>query len=232
MLYGAVVRAPVEGAAPLHFDEAKVSSVAGVIKTVTLPYGVGVVANSPWAAFGARDVIAATVTWTSSAKGWGFDSDAGLEAFAKIARDPAQPATEWFKAGDVPGALSNAVTTLDGLYLCDCAYHAQMEPLNAVASVAQTGDSAEVWTGTQSPTTASEATAKALRNFTRPREDQLHADGRRIWPAGPRDSDFTVDAVLLSKAVARPVKVMWTREDDIHNGPLPATFSALSACRF
>ena len=59
MLYGAVLRAPVEGAAPEKFDEAKVMAIKGVVKAVKLPYGVGVVAETPWAAFAARRVIEA-----------------------------------------------------------------------------------------------------------------------------------------------------------------------------
>jgi isoquinoline 1-oxidoreductase beta subunit len=227
MLYGAVVRSPVEGSAPIQFDEAKVRAIAGVIKTVKLPYGVGAVAETPWAAFAARDVIARTVTWTKSAKGWGFDSEAGLEAFASAAKDLSQPGTDWSKVGDMPNAINNAATIMDALYLCDYAYHAQMEPLNAVASVSASGDSAEIWTGTQSPTTASEATAKAL-GISR---DQVKVNymlmGGGFGRRGPRDSDFTVDAVLLSKEIGRPVKVMWTREDDVHNGrfrPLSAHY--------
>ena len=57
MLYGAVVRAPVENAAPEKFDEAKVMAVKGVLKVVKLPYGVGVIAETPWAAFAARRAV-------------------------------------------------------------------------------------------------------------------------------------------------------------------------------
>src|SRR5438132_4245685 len=63
MLYGAVVRAPVEGARPEKFDEAKVLGVNGVVKTVSLPWGVGVIAETPWAAFSARHEIERTVAW-------------------------------------------------------------------------------------------------------------------------------------------------------------------------
>ena len=77
MVYGAVVRAPVEGSGPEKFDEAKVHAVAGVIKTVKLPYGVGVVAETPWAAFEARQVIADSASWSKSGKAWGFDSETG-----------------------------------------------------------------------------------------------------------------------------------------------------------
>jgi isoquinoline 1-oxidoreductase beta subunit len=218
MVYGAVVRTPVEGAEPVQFDDVKARSVADVITTVKLPYGIGIIAKTPWAAFAARQIVADSATWTKTAKGWTFNTDKGLEAFVAAARDLSQPATDWLKVGDAAGELSKTIDILDGVYLCDCAYHAQMEPLNAVASVSATGNSAEVWTGTQSPTTASEATAEALgisRNHVRVNYMLMGGGfGRR----GPRDSDFTVDAVLLSKAVARPVKVMWTREDDIHNG--------------
>src|SRR5690242_11408240 len=227
MLYGAVLRSPVEGAAPEKFDEAKATAIKGVVKVVQLPYGVGVVAETPWAAFTARRAIESDVVWSRDGKAWGFDSDLGLQNFAATARDPNAKATDWFKLGDVRAELPKAASTLEAEYLCDYAYHAQMEPLNAVAAVAVSGDSAEVWCGTQSQTMALEATANALgldRTKVKLHDTLLGGGfGRR----GPRDMDFLVDAVLLSKAVSRPVKSMWTREDDIHNGrfrPLSAHY--------
>ncbi|MBX9773892.1 MAG: molybdopterin-dependent oxidoreductase [Xanthobacteraceae bacterium] len=227
MLYGAVLRAPVEGSGPERIDDAKARAIAGVVKVIRLPYGVGVVAETPWAAFDAKRALAAGVSWTKTAKAWGFDSDRGLEAFAAAARDLKQPSTDWFKAGDARAALGQATSTMDATYLSDYAYHAQMEPLNAVASVSASGDAAEIWTGTQSPTTAQEATARAL-GISR---DQVKLNyflmGGGFGRRGPRDSDFTVDAVLLAKDAGRPVKVMWTREDDLHNGrfrPLSAHY--------
>ena len=227
MLYGAVLRAPVEGAAPERIDDARARAIAGVVKVIRLPYGIGVVAETPWAAFDARRALAAAVTWTRTAKAWGFDSDKGLADFAAAARNLDQPSTDWFKAGDLRAALSGSVATMDATYLSDYAYHAQMEPLNAVASVSATGDVAEIWTGTQSPTTAHEATAKAL-GISRDRVKlNTFLMGGGFGRRGPRDSDFTVDAVLLAKDAGRPVKVMWTREDDIQNGrfrPLSAHY--------
>jgi isoquinoline 1-oxidoreductase beta subunit len=162
MLYGAVLRAPVEGAAPDKIDEAKARAVAGVIKVIRMPYGVGVVAETPWVAFAAREGLSHSTTWTKTGKAWGFDSEKGLEDFAAAARDPKAEAAEWSKSGDPRDALATAATTFEAEYRCDYAYHAQMEPLNAVAAVSPAGDSAEVWCGTQSQTTAQEASAKAL----------------------------------------------------------------------
>ncbi len=227
MLYGAVLRAPVEGAKPEKFDEAKVMAIKGVVKTVKLPYGVGVIAETPWTAFSARRVIDSSVSWTKDGKGWGFDSDKGLEIFAKAARDQNSPVTDWFKLGDVRAEMPKAASTFEAEYLCDYAYHAQMEPLNGVASVSAAGDTAEVWCGTQSQTMALEATGKAL-GIEREKvtlHDTLIGGG--FGRRGPRDMDFLIDAVLLSKEVGKPVKTMWTREDDVHNGrlrPLSAHF--------
>src|SRR6266568_2224805 len=87
MVYGAVVRAPVEGSAPDTIDESKVK-VAGAIKVVKLPYGVGVIAETPWAAFAARHAVEDSVTWTKVGNAPGFDSEKGIETFAAAARDP------------------------------------------------------------------------------------------------------------------------------------------------
>lgn len=227
MLYGAVLRAPVEGAKPAQFDEARVAGIKGVVKAVMLPYGVGVVAETPWAAFAARRVVESSVSWTKDGKGWGFDSDKGVEAFASIARDPSSRATDWFKLGDVRTEMPKAASRFEAEYLCDYAYHAQMEPLNGVASVSPAGDAAEVWCGTQSQTMALEATANVL-GIAREKV-KLHDTliGGGFGRRGPRDMDFLIDAVLLSKEVGKPVKSMWTREDDIRNGrfrPLSAHF--------
>ncbi|HUI13814.1 MAG TPA: molybdopterin cofactor-binding domain-containing protein, partial [Xanthobacteraceae bacterium] len=108
MLYGAIVRAPVEGSVPADFDKVKVGAIAGVVKTVKLSYGIGVVAETPWAAFAARDIIADTGSWTKTGKAWGFDSDKGHEAFAATARDLGKQGTDWFKKGDLRGELAKA----------------------------------------------------------------------------------------------------------------------------
>jgi len=231
MIYGTVVRTPVEGGTPNTFDEAKVKAIPGVVSTVRLPYGIGVLADTAWAAFSGKEAVERSITWNRTGAAWDFDSEKGMEAFAADARNLSVPVTkDWFKQGDADGELAKASSVIEAEYRCDYAYHAQMEPLNAVASVSPNGDSVEVWCGSQSQTMAIEAPAKAL-GISRDKV-ALHYTlmGGGFGRRGHRDEEFIVDAVLLSKEAKRPVKMMWTREDDVHNGRLrPITAHYLRA---
>jgi len=216
MLYGAILRAPVEDSAPAQVDDSAARAVRGVVRIVRLPYGVGVIAETPWAAFAAKDAL--KITWDRKAPGWGFDSDAAIARYAAAARDLNKAGKPWDKAGDAAGALEKAATILEAEYHCDYAYHAQMEPLNSVASVSPTGDACEIWVGSQGQTMAVAAVAKALGiPAQKVRLNNLLLGGG-FGRRGHRDEEFIVDSVLLSKEVSRPVKLMWTREDDVKNG--------------
>ncbi len=223
MLYGAILRAPIEGAAPERIDDAGAKAIAGVLRIVTLPYGVGVITETPYAAFEAKNAL--KVSWTHTGKAWGFNSEEALFAFAAAARDLSQPTKLWAKEGDALAALQTAASVVEGEYRNDLVYHAQMEPLNAVASVSPDGDACEVWSGVQSKTIAVTVAADALG--IKPDKITYHdmllggGFGRR----GHRDEEYVHDAVVLSNAVKKPVKMMWTREDDVHNG----RFNPLSA---
>src|SRR3954470_20836183 len=227
MLYGTVLRAPVEGSVPDKIDEAKAKAIPGVTAVIRLPHGVGVVAQTAWAAFSARQSLIGSVTWSRTGVAWGFDSDKASYSFAADSKNPSRAARDWSAQGNARGEFQKAASVLEGEYRCDYAYHAQMEPLNAVASVAPAGDAVEIWAGTQSQTTATEAPAKLLGI---PREKvKLHdlLMGGGFGRRGNRDVDFIIDAVMLSKDSGRPVKVMWTRDDDVHNGrfrPLSAHY--------
>src|ERR1700735_5134459 len=218
MIYGAIVRSPVLGGAPDTVDDTAAKAVAGVIDVVRLPYGVGVLAETPWAAFVAKSALAPGVTWRRSGKAWGVDSDKGLDAFAADARDLKKPTVEWYKQGDAEAALATAATRIEAQYRNHYTYHAQMEPLNATASVSAAGDAAEVWCGTQFPTAAQAAAARALDIAAEKVKLNYTLLGGGFGRRGDYAQEFVVDAVLMSKSARRPVKVMWTREDDVHNG--------------
>jgi isoquinoline 1-oxidoreductase subunit beta len=216
MIYGAILRQPVEGAAPERIDDAAARALDGVIRVVPLEYGVGVLADTPWAAFKAKNAL--KVTWSRKATGWGYSSAEAFDKFSAVARDASSKGVAWETKGDVHGALKRAASVFEGEYRADYAYHAQMEPLNSVASVTPAGDACEIWCGTQSQTIAVTAVANALGIPA----DKVKFNGMLLGGGfgrrGNRDVEFIVDSALMSKAAGRPVKVMWTREDDVHHG--------------
>jgi isoquinoline 1-oxidoreductase beta subunit len=225
LLYGAVLHAPVEGAAPQTVADKKARAVPGVVKIVPMADGVGVIATTPTAAFKAKNAL--EVTWSKDGKAWSFDSDSGGDAFAAAARDVKTPGMVWDQKGNAAAGLESAPHVLEAEYRCDFVYHAQMEPLNAVASVSPQGDSLELWSGTQSKTNAVDMAAKTLgiRLDKIAYHDMLMGGG--FGRRGHRDQEYVHDAVVLSNAVKKPVKVMWTREDDVRNGrfyPLSAHY--------
>ena len=218
MIYGVILRSPVEGGGPDKVDDAKIKSIDGVLRIVRLPYGVGVLAETAWAALAARRGLDGAVTWTRTGMGWGFDSDAGMEAFAAAASNLKVPATDWDRLGNAPEEMTRAASVLEATYRCDYAYHAQMEPLNAIASVSPAGDAVELWCGTQSQSLAVEATAKVLGIPRDKVKLNYYLMGGGFGRRGHRDEEFIVDAVLLAKEAGKSVKVLWTREDDVRNG--------------
>jgi isoquinoline 1-oxidoreductase beta subunit len=217
MLYGAMLRAPVEGSGPERVDDSRARAVSGVLKITKFPFGVGVIAETPWAAFDAKEAL--HVIWTRTGKAQGYDSVTAFDTLTAVARGTiANPVEIGERVGDAAGAFPSAASIVESVCRCDYAYHAQMEPLNAVASVSPAGDAAEIWCGTQAQPVAVEATAKAL-DIPKSKvvlHDMLMGGG--FGRRGNRDQEFVVDAVLLSNEVKRPVKVIWTREDDVHNG--------------
>src|SRR5712671_860344 len=216
MLYGAVLRGPVEGAAPAAIDDAQARAVAGVLRIVPMAFGVGVIAETPWGAFEAKNAL--KVTWDRRARAFGHDSDKAIPVYSAAARDLNRAGKPWDTAGDAREAMQKAAKIYESEYVCDYTYHAQMEPLNSVASVSPAGDACEIWCGTQSQTMAVAAVAKALGIPVEKVKLNLTLLGGGFGRRGHRDEEFVVDSVLLSKEVKRPVKVLWTREDDVHNG--------------
>ena len=227
MLYGTVLRAPVEGSVPDKIDDAKAKAIPGVTAVIRLPHGVGVVAETRVGGVRGAPGADRVRHLEPDRRGLGLRQRQGHRSLRGRCEEPDAAARDWSAQGDARGEFQNAASMVEGEYRCDYAYHAQMEPLNAVASVSPGGDAVEIWAGTQSQTTATEAPAKLLGI---PRDKvKLHdlLMGGGFGRRGNRDVDFIIDAVMLSKESGRPVKVMWTREDDVHNGrfrPLSAHY--------
>ena len=213
MIYGALLQSPYEAGAPDKIDDAKARQVPGILDVVKLPNGVGVIGTSVEATQAAK--LALSVTWTD-APGASFDSEKFLEEFAAVARDKGKGGVDYFKAGDVDKAMPAAKTVMHAEYRTRHVYHAQMEPLNATASIAPDGKSAEIWIGTQSPSAVMNSIAQLLE--TTPDRITVH----QHWLGGGygrrSPADVGIDAVRLAKAAGKPVKLIWSREDDIKAG--------------
>jgi isoquinoline 1-oxidoreductase beta subunit len=212
MLYAAVLRAPVQGEKPERIDDAAAKAVKGVVQIVPLPYGVGVIGNTVEAT--KKGKAALKVTWSNQAKARSYTSDAVLKEYLAAAQNLSKEAVVVHKHGDTEAAFRGAAKVVKADYLSDHVAHACMEPMNATARV--DGDRVEIWTPTQSPTLAQVFGARMAG--TTPDKVTVHTTllgggfGRRIEP------DFSIDAVLLAKAMpGKPVKVIWSREDDIQN---------------
>ncbi|WP_420339490.1 molybdopterin cofactor-binding domain-containing protein [Roseibium sp.] len=228
MAYATVLRAPVEGERPLTINDTEARAVPGVLDVVALPDGVSVVAESLWSALGARSML--EVTWSEDAPARAFNSEETLRLYAEAAEDPEAEQAVWAEKGNAPAAIAAANQTFSQLYLSDYAYHAQIEPMAAVASVDPDGQGAEVWAGTQTQSW----TTRTVMDVLGIEQDKVRLNmmtmggsfGRRTAFA----QDYVRDAVLSSKAVGRPVKVIWTREDDVKNGTFrPAAAQRIEA---
>ena len=217
MAYAAIKRAPVEGERPLEIDTSRAKTVKGIIEFVTLPYGVAIVGETVEATQKAKSML--QVTWSEESPFRQRSSAAMLQEYAKNARDLSISGTPWVLGkGDVNEAISNAATVYDALYTSDAAYHAQIEPLNAVASVSDDGKSAEIWVGTQGQSVTIVGAAETLG--TTNDKIILHPMpmGGGFGRRGLVHADYLDDALLVSKAMKRPIKVIWSREDDIEAG--------------
>ena len=226
MAYASVLRSPVEGERPLRIDDTEVRALAGVLDVVTLPDGIAVVAERLETAQAGREALA--VDWSENAPARNFDSDADLEAYAQAAADLSQQGAPWRAEGDATAAIAASERQVEARYLSDYAYHAQIEPMAAVASVTARG--AEVWAGTQTQSwtlhTVTEVLGLAPEQVTVHMMPMGGSFGRRTALI----QEYLRDALLASKAVGRPVKVVWTREDDLKHGWFrPAAAQHLSA---
>ena len=226
MLYASVLEAPYDGAkAQVNSDDAM--KVPGVKRVLPLPFGVAVVADSVHSANKGRSAL--KVKWDGGGNpNASFDSEKALAEYARNARDPNAKAMTAFEKGDARTALSSAAKTMEAEYSSVHCYHAQMEPMNCVARVSADGQSAEVWTGTQSNALAAFVASNVLK--TTPDKIRVHQHllgggyGRRIWP------DAVAQAVVLANITKEPVKLILTREDDLTAArPRPMTYHAIKA---
>ncbi|MBV5291322.1 MAG: xanthine dehydrogenase family protein molybdopterin-binding subunit [Curvibacter lanceolatus] len=222
MVYASLAQCPVIGGKVVSLDAAKAKSMPGVIDVVQIPDGVAVVAASWWQAKKARDTL--TIQWDEGA-GAQLSSE-GMINSTRAAAASAKPIEIAKPQGDVAAALKGAAKVVEAEYVQPLQAHVPLEPMNFTAHV--NGDTILLVGPTQFQQGAQGAVAAALG--VKPEAITLKTTylgggfGRRL------ELDFIVQAAQISKAVNKPVKLVWTREDDFtHDFYRPVAVNQLKA---
>lgn len=220
MLHASIERCPVLGGKLVSVDDSAARAIAGVVDVIQLGDGVlppvfnplggvAVLATNTWAA--QRGRAALKIEWDLGAN-VSYDSPAYREAMEASVK---AGGSQVLARGDVAAAFAAAAKTLEATYFAPMLSQAPMEPPAATAVINADG-SCEVWACTQDPQTARDVVAGALG--IEPAEVTINVTllgggfGRKSKP------DFIAEAALLAKKAGKPVKVTWTREDDIRHG--------------
>jgi isoquinoline 1-oxidoreductase beta subunit len=213
MLVALLERPPLFGATVKAFDDSAAMAVAGVVKVVQVPRGVAVVAKHFWAAKLGRDAL--KVEW-DDANAEKRSSAAIMDEYRRLA---AQPALSARKQGDAAMAFKDAAHKVTATFEFPYLAHAPMEPCDAVVKLDAKG--CDIWAGDQFQT-VDQANAAHVAGLD-PSQVNIHtlyaggSFGRRANFA----SDYIVEAVSIAKAYGAdgtPIKLQWTREDDIMGG--------------
>jgi len=205
MLHGRPVRPSSAVAKPLKVDEISIAHIRGVVKVVQEGSFVGVVAETEWAAIQAAKAL--KVTWSQPQT----QMPANREAVDTYLTDtkPARELTA-VKRGDVDLAFSQASKTLHATYHWPFQNHGMMLPSCAIADVQ--GDKATIWTGAQGPFTTRDRISSMI-NVAKKNVEVHYVESSGCYGRLTAD-DASEDAVLMSRAVGKPVRVQWTREDE------------------
>lgn len=221
MLYAALAQSPTLGGTLTAVDPAAAEAMPGVRKVLQCPQGVVVVADHFWQALQARSAL--KLTWDPGGNA-GVDNAMVRATLARALKSGTSLTAR--TDGDPARALKGAHRTLSAVYELPTLAHAAMEPLNCTADVTAAG--CDLYVGTQVQQASQDAAATAaglpaakVRVFTTLLGGGF---GRRL------ETDFIPPAVLASKAVGKPVKLIWTREDDLmHDIFRPPAAIGLSA---
>lgn len=213
MVHGVIERGRIHGARPELQNEEVILDMPGVIKVVSLDHGIGIIALTIEQALAAKEQL--QINW-SNTEAKGFNSQKIYRTYKDIAAKGAI-GNIVVEKGNIKTAFKNAAKTYESDYQNDYIYHAQMEPLNAVVQINQDESSAEVWVGTQQGFDSKLGVPKLLN--LPPENVKINmcylggGFGRRSM------TDFVLECTLLAKEmVPKPVKLLWTRQDDLTYG--------------
>jgi len=225
MLTAVVAHSTRFGGTVKSFDDSAAKAVPGVVRVVQIPTGVAVVGKNFWAAKKGRDVL--KVTWDDSKA----EMRGSPEMMAAYRAAAAGPGASVRKDGDVDKAIAGAARHLSATFEFPYLAHATMEPLDCAVKL--TRDSCEIWSGTQMQS----GDQKHIAALTGLKPEQVSINtlyaGGGFGRRGPFDSDYSLEAATVAKALGAdgaPVKLIWTREDDIRGGKYrPMYYHAIEA---
>ncbi len=227
MVYASIERCPVFGSKLVSFDATATKKIKGVVAVETCERihgvyrseGVAVIAENYWAAVQGRKAL--IVKWDHQG-----NEQFNSIAFEQSLRDAAKKdGAVAHQQGNFDKAFTEAPVKLEAFYETPVVSHSPIEPMNCLASWYD-GNKLEIWTSTQVP-------GNIVNDFSRiygvaPENLKVNTlfigggFGRRLYP------DYVHEAVQLTKKIGKPVKTMWTREDDTRQGPFrPMTYSAM-----
>ena len=215
-----VVRPPVFGAKVLSVNSDQAKQVKGVVDIFQISSGVAVVATHYWATKKALDVL--SIQWNSKTSE-NISDDSIRQQFIKAIDEEAKTVED---IGDVEEHIARAPKKLQATYETPYLAHACMEPMNCTAYVQH--DRCDIWASTQSQ----ENTQKTGEKITGLSRNKVFVHTTFLGGGFGRrgEQDFVMDAVEISKHMQKPVKVIWSREDDIKNDYYrPATYNELAA---
>ncbi|HEX6841084.1 MAG TPA: molybdopterin cofactor-binding domain-containing protein [Stellaceae bacterium] len=218
MLFAVIAHTPVMGGKVVSYDDSDTMKIPGVLKVVKIDGtpapakfdtmgGVAVVAKNTWAAMKGRDAL--KIQWDDGPHG-SYDSVAYKAQMKDTASKPCQVVRE---DGDAEAALKSAAKVVTGEYYLPHISHAPMEPVNATAKFAN--GKLEVWAPVQSPGGTRDELAKKLG--LQPAAVTVNCTLLGGGFGRKSQCDYVIEAALLSKEMNAPVKVIWTREDDIRH---------------
>lgn len=226
MVYGVLERGKLHGSRPILLNEAEILAQEGILKIIPFDYAIGLVANKLEQALKAKSLL--KIDWSASDAS-GFNSQEIYGAYEKIAAQR-KTGKVIFEKGSMDLAVRNATKTYTADFRNDYVYHAQMEPLNAVIQVSEDLQRADVWVGSQQGFDTKLGVPDVLG--VAPEKVNVHLQylgggfGRRSM------NDFVVECAVLAKEMAPlPVKLIWTREDDVTHGAFrPISLQRLKVC--
>jgi len=222
MLIASILRPPVVGGSLVSFDASDALKIKGVVDVIALKprsipvttnplSGVAVLANNTWAAIEGRKKL--KIKWQHGDKA----SHNSAEFIKQLAKQVNKQGETVAKKGDVYNHQYNDKNTVEATYTVPYIHHAPMETPAATAIVK--GKKCTIWAGTQNPQWAKRNVAQEL-GLAKDEHDNIELNVTLMGGAFGRKSkaDFIIEAVELARASKRPVKVIWSREDDIQHG--------------